>query len=244
MNSSKRNLSGFTLVEIMVVVVVLVIIASISVVGYSAQQKMTRDNALETSGAQLAAALDSYYEENGNYPVTCDIGTNATLACSNLTNTYTGSMVQPPTITASTTTSALRNILRQLPEKFSHAKNNATTVINQQASGAIKTDSYFLLSMDMVPGADTTATSASVTFQTANASTFTCGFTLTGYNPANVEDIRPHQYVIGLFSENDSAWKFFISSPREDQNVLTWNTAPDARCAAKTIGDLKNASSS
>ena len=294
--------SGFTLVEVIIVVVILSIIAGISVVAFNTQQRVARDNNLETTAAQLATAMDRYYEENGSYPVTCNIGSHPTLSCGSLGDTYKTGTTQPPTITASTTTAQLKTILPALTEEISHPKNTSQTIINQQSSGAIKRDSYFLLSMDMVPGADafiitpidptpidpkdpspcvpsifapcadsdpktTTSTSgqssstllanttsdikvlaanttpeeATVTFQSGSGN-FTCSFDLTGRNQANQEDTRPHQYIVGFFTEEQNAWQFYISPQTPDQNVLNWNKTSDARCNTKPVGELKNAS--
>lgn len=282
-----KNRFGFTLVELMVVIVVISIIAGIAVVGFATQQKIARDNNVQTGAIQLAAALDGYYSDNGNYPVTCGIGSSSLLACSSLGNTYTAPITAPPSITPSTTVAQLQEIMPKIDVEFSHPKSSDDTVINQQVSGAISTKSYFLLSMDMVPGgtsvslpppedpcppfticlpdvttngsnlallasktnsdihvlaANTEPANGSVVFQNPTGGTFSCGFTLTGKNPAGSEDRRPHQYVIGVFGEADNAWEFYISPQAADKNVLNWNTATEPRCEADDVGKLKNAS--
>lgn len=68
-----KNRSGFTLVELLIVIVVIAILASISVVAYSGIQQ-------RASRSQLSAALDSYIKgiemyrvENGVYPTASDL---------------------------------------------------------------------------------------------------------------------------------------------------------------------------
>lgn len=63
-----RKHTGFTLIEVMVTIVVLIIIASIAVVSFTQTQKESRDSARKSSITNIASALENYYEKNGEYP--------------------------------------------------------------------------------------------------------------------------------------------------------------------------------
>ena len=56
---------GFTLVEIMVVVVIIGILAVLGIPGFLHSRNATQDKAVLNNARQLAAASDQYYMENG-----------------------------------------------------------------------------------------------------------------------------------------------------------------------------------
>jgi prepilin-type N-terminal cleavage/methylation domain-containing protein len=59
---------GFTLVEVLIVTVVVAVIASITTISYSRTQADARDNTRAAHAALVAAALEKYYDEHGEYP--------------------------------------------------------------------------------------------------------------------------------------------------------------------------------
>ena len=65
---SRVKLSGFTIVEILIVVVVIAILASISMVAYGGVQARARDAQRQQDTRIIAQALEMYYLDNGNYP--------------------------------------------------------------------------------------------------------------------------------------------------------------------------------
>lgn len=148
-----KSRSGFTLIEVMVVIAVLAIIASMAVMGYNAQIKAAHDSKSSVNMLSLVDALDNYYSESGSYPVTCGHSSHSVLDCSQVDSTYTG-MTAPPKITAGMTSSQLQAILPGLDEKFTHPRNPDQSPLNRTVSNIIQADSYFLLSMDMVPGGE------------------------------------------------------------------------------------------
>lgn len=59
---------GFSIVEIIVVIIIIGILATIVTVSYSAVQSNTRDSEREAKAILIADALEKYYQENGEYP--------------------------------------------------------------------------------------------------------------------------------------------------------------------------------
>lgn len=59
---------GFTLIELMVIIVVVGILATIVSVGLAVYQKQARDTQRQTDVTAIAEALEAYYEQNGEYP--------------------------------------------------------------------------------------------------------------------------------------------------------------------------------
>lgn len=65
----RRNTSGFTIVELLIVVVVIAILAAISVVAYTNIQQRARDSVRQSDIKTLVKAIELFYTDNGNYPM-------------------------------------------------------------------------------------------------------------------------------------------------------------------------------
>lgn len=65
---SKTKLAGFTIVELLIVIVVIAILAAISVVAYTGVQTRARDSARTDSIAKIKKALELYKIDHGRYP--------------------------------------------------------------------------------------------------------------------------------------------------------------------------------
>ncbi len=69
MRTSRRKLtSGFTIVELLIVIVVIAILAAISVVAYTGVQARARDSQRMQDIKTITKALEMYYVDNGGYP--------------------------------------------------------------------------------------------------------------------------------------------------------------------------------
>jgi general secretion pathway protein G len=68
-----KSQSGFTLVEVLMVVVILAIISSIAIPKVSASSDTARRNADIATAHQVKTALDRYQAENGVYPKTTEV---------------------------------------------------------------------------------------------------------------------------------------------------------------------------
>ncbi|MCL4397481.1 type II secretion system GspH family protein [Patescibacteria group bacterium] len=65
-NKSKK---GFTLVELMIVITVIAILATIAVVSFTRVQKQARDTKRKAEVKSLQTALQAYYTEHQAYPI-------------------------------------------------------------------------------------------------------------------------------------------------------------------------------
>lgn len=64
---------GFTIVELMIVIVVIAVLATITTIAYRETQKNARDEKRKADVMMLISAVDEYYANNGDYPkVLCD----------------------------------------------------------------------------------------------------------------------------------------------------------------------------
>lgn len=67
MNKTK---SGFTLVELLIVIVVIAILVAVTVVAYNGIQARAQDAAVYSDMRQFATAVENYRTINGSYPAT------------------------------------------------------------------------------------------------------------------------------------------------------------------------------
>lgn len=67
---------GFSIIEIIIVISIIGILASIVTISYSAIEANARDSERAAKAAVIASALEKYYEQNGEYP-SCNSLTNS-----------------------------------------------------------------------------------------------------------------------------------------------------------------------
>ncbi len=94
---AKRKQSGFTIVELLIVIVVIAILAAITIVAYNGIQQRARDSQRKSAVAAIQKALEMYRVDNGGYPtcvanVTYQVG-GARTSCSAESAAFTGSLV-------------------------------------------------------------------------------------------------------------------------------------------------------
>jgi general secretion pathway protein G len=63
---------GFTLIELMVVMVIIVLLASVGVAVYGNSVKTAREAALRSDLSDMRRAIDAYYADKQKYPATLD----------------------------------------------------------------------------------------------------------------------------------------------------------------------------
>ncbi len=64
----KKTTSGFTIVEILIVVMVIGVLVGIAIVSYNGSRGKARDSIRRTDIANIVKALETYYSDNGTYP--------------------------------------------------------------------------------------------------------------------------------------------------------------------------------
>ncbi len=64
----KKTTSGFTIVELLIVIVVIAILAAISIVAYTGVQERARMSQMKSNFANIEKALELYRAENGELP--------------------------------------------------------------------------------------------------------------------------------------------------------------------------------
>ena len=67
----RRNQSGFSLVELVVVIMIITSLTALGITSYSAVQRGARNTERKTDLKDLQVALEAFRAENGLYPDTC-----------------------------------------------------------------------------------------------------------------------------------------------------------------------------
>jgi len=103
MKNITNTRKGFTLVEIMIVVVIIGLLAAMAIPAFQKVRQSSQDKAVMNNARQLAAAADQYYLENGVSSVTQGslIGSSNYVKALNLVanETYPAGFTQGITIT-------------------------------------------------------------------------------------------------------------------------------------------------
>ncbi len=73
MISLKQKSKGFTIVELLIVIVVIAILATLVIVTFTGIQKKARDSKRQTDVTAVASHLEAFYANNGYYPTLTDL---------------------------------------------------------------------------------------------------------------------------------------------------------------------------
>lgn len=99
MISLKKKQSGFTIVELLIVIVVIGILALLVVNTFSGIQKKARDSERQTDINALHGQLEAYYAQNAKYPSLVNLQTS-TWVSSNLKGLDPKALLDPNQTTA------------------------------------------------------------------------------------------------------------------------------------------------
>ncbi len=94
-----KNKQGFTIVELLIVVVVIAILAAITIVSYNGIQTRTRDSERTAEVSTMMKAIEMYMAENGSYPSlgSDNTGYSYTALAPFLVPKYISAIPSPPT---------------------------------------------------------------------------------------------------------------------------------------------------
>ena len=81
--NSKKSLGGFTIVELLIVIIIIGILAALVIVTYRGIQQKARDTERKTDINALHGQLEAYSAETGKYPTLANVN-NATFRAANL----------------------------------------------------------------------------------------------------------------------------------------------------------------
>lgn len=73
--SIKSKQQGFTIVELLIVIVVIGILAALVITTFTGIQKKARDTERQTDIKAVHSQLEAYYAQNGSYPALAEVNT-------------------------------------------------------------------------------------------------------------------------------------------------------------------------
>lgn len=94
MISLKKNNQGFTIVELLIVIVVIGILALLVITTYSGIQQKARNSQRQSDLQALQTQLEAFYSQNGYYPALADINDEEWRA-DNMKNLDKNAMIDP-----------------------------------------------------------------------------------------------------------------------------------------------------
>ena len=102
MISLKKRNQGFTIVELLIVIVVIGILALLVITTYSGIQQKARNSQRQSDLQALQTQLEAFYSQNGYYPTLTDINTES-WRTTNMKNLDKNAMIDPSNATQSAT---------------------------------------------------------------------------------------------------------------------------------------------
>lgn len=102
MISLKKRNSGFTIVELLIVIVVIGILALLVITTYSGIQAKARNSKRSSDVATIQTQLEAFFQNNGYYPSLTDMNSSTWLS-SNMKSLDTEALVDPSNATQSKT---------------------------------------------------------------------------------------------------------------------------------------------
>ena len=94
MISLKNKQKGFTIIELLIVIVVIGILAGIVITTYSGIQAKARNAVRQTDIQSIQTQLEAYYSQNGHYPSNADLS-SATWRATNMPSLDTNALIDP-----------------------------------------------------------------------------------------------------------------------------------------------------
>jgi prepilin-type N-terminal cleavage/methylation domain-containing protein len=94
MISLKNKSKGFTIVELLIVIVVIAILATLVIVTFTGIQQKARDSQRQTDVTAVDQHLEAFYADNGYYPTVTDLG-NSTWVANNMKGLDPQALISP-----------------------------------------------------------------------------------------------------------------------------------------------------
>ena len=94
MISLKKRQSGFTIVELLIVIVVIGILAALVITTYSGIQAKARNSKRQTDMQATQTQLEAYFAQNGNYPSYANLSSSSWRA-TNMKSLDSGALTDP-----------------------------------------------------------------------------------------------------------------------------------------------------
>ncbi len=94
MTSLQRKQQGFTIIELLIVIIVIGILATLVITTFSGIQRNARNRTREADVNALHSQIEYYYGQNGNYPTLANVN-DSTWRSSNMQGLDDGALSDP-----------------------------------------------------------------------------------------------------------------------------------------------------
>jgi len=143
MVSLKNKSKGFTIVELLIVIVVIGILATLVIVTFTGIQQKARDSKRKTDIGAVQAALESYYSSNNTYPTFADLN-DSTWRTAHMKGFDANALQDPKSnsnqVVASMPASGYAYVYTVTPASCSDADGSSTPCTNYTISAKLESD--------------------------------------------------------------------------------------------------------
>lgn len=209
-----KSKSGFTLVEVLVVTIVIAILTTIAIIGNHRVQQSARDSKRKADIVTLANELEKYYERYGEYPRTC-------------TNAWGSICSSGSELLIADSLAKAKETLPGLRDDFGDPRYKS----GQFISGTVEADSnayYYLGGLINGSGSAATGTLTATYMKRTGMADMNCRFTYKDLQPG-----KSTAYIIGYYSESDNVFKLY--SGAKGLQLYPDPTPADDRCKLRTL---------
>ncbi len=216
----KRSLTGFTVVELAIVIVVVAALAVMMMAAYGRVQSESRDTRRKTDLEIFVDEMEKYYEKNGEYPTGCSSYSYAARASCTVATQATSTEY----IYNSSTVAQVKTILPGIPANFGDPRGT-TNLPFSSSSGTTK---YYAYKGQY----DLPASYASNTF-TSTLADISCG-SAVGYQLDKTDPAKKStSFAVAYLSEVDSKWRVYQGKNGVDLVSISSGT----RLRGSTLGN-------
>ncbi len=218
----RRQTSGFTVIELAVMIVVIGILATIVLVAYGRVQAEARDTKRKTDTEIFINEMEKYYDQHGEYPTGCSSYTVAFAASCEAGGATTTSGDK---IYRASLLSDIKTMLPNVPDTFGDPKGMASMPFN---SGNGKTTAYvYRGQFDVAPssgsGAALYGTSTPIECNVSDYAGYVFPGSATTISSA---------FVVAYFGESDGKWYIYQGK----RGIDLVNYTSEARLRGTTLG--------
>jgi prepilin-type N-terminal cleavage/methylation domain-containing protein len=127
MHSLKKRQQGFTIVELLIVIVVIGILAALVITTYAGIQAKARNSKRQTDVQNIQTQLEAYFQTAGNYPSLADMN-NATWLAANMKSLDTGALTDPQGASSALVATAAAKVYAYAPLNATNASCEASDI--------------------------------------------------------------------------------------------------------------------
>lgn len=137
MVSLKNKNKGFTIVELLIVIVVIGILATLVIVTFTGIQQKAHDSQRQTDINAVDSHLEAYYAESGNYPTLAQV-TDSTWVSTHMKGLDPDALLAPGSTTAIDSSTATKSKYSYAPTEGGTTACTATGTADDSACDTFK----------------------------------------------------------------------------------------------------------